>query len=89
MDDKTQDKWLKILWGNQEQILKNQATYWDWIRFLDKEIKAQSTFDDTVTKSLQDHESKLVSVIELVREVKELKQQLAKSPRNSSPSDRT
>jgi len=77
MNDREREKFIEQLNVNQHYLFKEKDTHWQWIQHFDALIKNQDSFDKQVSKSLQDHESKLVSVIELVREVKELKQQLA------------
>lgn len=77
MDDKTQDKWLKILWGNQQQILKNGDTYWEWVQYLDKANKNQDAIDKQTNSTLKDLGTKIVAIPDILLKNKEIEQRVA------------
>lgn len=73
MNDKEREKFIKQLNSNQHFLFKEKDTHWAWIQHLDKVNKNQTMFDNQISSTLQDHSSKLGAVVELVKEVKELR----------------
>lgn len=74
-EDVSQDKWISILWKNQTVLIGNDKSAWTWIRYLDKQNKAQDAFDNKVIASLE--AQKTHSHLELSQQVKDLQKQLA------------
>ena len=52
-EDVSQDKWISILWKNQQQLTKNGEIYWQWIQQLHKDNTAQDLFDTKVIDTLE------------------------------------